>query len=234
MVAETTQCKVCFKGAKLYGVCDFNKGCGDEHESAFPLIGMPIWYYQCDHCRLIFTRNMDDWTVEEFKDNIYNGSYYKVDGDYILERPIRNAIFISKLVRDKRLSILDYGGGSGKTAELLRETGYDAVSWDPFNGDPAPEVKVDVVTSVEVFEHTTDPHNTFTEAVSFLKPGGMLIFTTLTNDELRNREMHWYISPRNGHLLMHSHKSIQELCGFHGWEVNHIDPTLHIARKRND
>ena len=234
MVAMTTTCKVCSRGASLYGVADLHKNCGEENGTLLPLVGMAIWYYQCDHCRLIFTRNMDDWTVDEFKDYIYNGSYYKVDPDYAIERPLRNAAFIAELVKDKRLSILDYGGGNGKTAELLREAGFDATSWDPFSGDPRPSVKVDVVTSVEVFEHTTDPHGTFQEASSFLKPGGMLVFTTLVNDELRPREMHWYISPRNGHLLMHSYNSIQMLCDHYGWEVNHINNSLHIARKVND
>jgi 2-polyprenyl-6-hydroxyphenyl methylase/3-demethylubiquinone-9 3-methyltransferase len=214
----------------LYGVKDLSASCGDENGPVMPLVGMPIWYYQCDHCQLIFTRNMDDWTIADFKDYIYNGSYHKVDPDYLLERPLRNAVFLHQLLDNTSLSLLDYGGGNGKTAEFLREAGYDAQSWDPFNGDPRPSVKVDVVSSIEVFEHTTDPHGTFQEATSFLKPGGMLVFTTLVNDDLKPREMHWYISPRNGHLLMHSYKSIQYLCDYYGWEVNHINNSLHTAR----
>lgn len=233
MVDTHSTCKVCSKGASLYGVRDLNASCNDE-EKPMPLLGVPVWYYQCDHCKLIFTRKMDDWAEAEFNDHIYNKFYYKVDPDYMFERPVRNASFLHELLDNKSLTLLDYGGGNGKTAELLREVGYDARCWDPFSGEPRPDLKVDVVSSIEVFEHTTDPHRTFLEAVSFLKPGGMLVFTTLVNDELRPREMHWYISPRNGHLLMHSYESIKHLCEHHGWEVNHINNSLHIARKVND
>lgn len=230
MVDLTTTCKVCSKGASLYGVVDLNKNCGETNGVLLPLAGMPIWYYQCDHCQLIFTRNMDDWTQEDFKDYVYNKSYYKVDPDYAIERPTRNAAFLHNLIKNKSLTLLDYGGGNGKTAELLRDVGHDAHSWDPFSGEPRPDLQADVVSSIEVFEHTTDPHGTFQEAVSFLKPGGMLVFTTLVNDDLKPREMHWYISPRNGHLLMHSYKSIQYLCDYYGREVNHINNSLHTAR----
>jgi SAM-dependent methyltransferase len=232
MVVSHESCKVCSRLSPLYGVADINKNCNEENGTILPLVGMPVWYRQCNYCKLIFTNHMDDWTVDEFKDHIYNKSYYKVDPDYAVERPKRNAAFLHELLKNRKLSIMDYGGGNGKTAELLREVGYDVHSWDPFNDEPRPDLKVDVVSSIEVFEHTTDPHKTFLEAISFLKPGGMLVFTTLVNDILKPREMHWYISPRNGHLLMHSYKSIQELCEYHGWEVNHINNSLHTARKK--
>jgi SAM-dependent methyltransferase len=233
MVTMTTTCKVCSRGASLYGVADLHKNCGEVNGTFLPLVGMPIWYYQCDHCRLIFTRNMDDWTKEDFEDYIYNKSYVMVDPDYVFERPKRNAIFLNEMLNaNDDITLLDYGGGNGTTAKLLCDVGYNATSWDPFSVEPRPNIKADVVSAIEVFEHTNDPHGTFQEAVSFLKPGGMLVFTTLVNNELKPREMHWYISPRNGHLLMHSYESIKYLCDYYGWEVNHINNSLHTARKK--
>lgn len=226
-----TKCKVCDNKSSLYGVMDFNKNCGEQMGCLLPYLGFPIWYYQCDTCRLIFTRAMDDWSVQDFKDHIYNDEYALVDPDYAEHRPQSNAALVREMVKTSE-TILDYGGGNGRTAELLRQAGYQAESYDPIVDEPRPEKKYDVVISIEVFEHVPNPRATFADAVSFLKPGGRLIFTTLCNDELKPRELCWYIAPRNGHILMHSRVSLQRLGDQLGYNVAHKSNSLHIATQR--
>lgn len=221
-----TNCKVCGAKSELYGLCDFSKNCGDLD---IPLTGTPVYYHKCPACGLIFTTKLDAWYPEEFKEYIYNDEYAKFDPDYLEVRPQYNSEWLPQYLGGNPGSILDYGGGNGRTAELLRERDYDCVSWDPFSGEPKPDRKFDTVYSIEVFEHTTDPVGTLKEALSFLKPGGKLIFTTLVNNDLKPKEMHWYISPRNGHVLMHSYESIDKLCGMMGLKVNHINNSLHIC-----
>lgn len=192
-------------------------------------MGLPVTYHKCNDCGLVFTTYCDTWDNLMFSDKIYNDDYIKVDPDYVSMRPQNNAEFISKLV-SKDKTILDYGGGNGKTVELLRSMGYSAAFWDAYNDHGKPSIKVDVVIAIEVFEHVIDPIETFSEAISFLKDGGKLIYTTLTNNSLDNHEMHWYLSPRNGHVLMHSYESLDELGAKFGMVTTHLNNSLHIAQ----
>lgn len=220
-------CKVCGDSVAVWGYTDFNKTCNDH--PAFHWIGTPVTYYECNSCHLIATDYFDDWTEDMFEEEIYNEDYVKVDPDYVIVRPQSNSEFISKLV-PKYKTILDYGGGNGKTAEILRSMGYQAAFWDVYSGLEKPNTKFDVVVSIEVFEHTTDPLKTFEEAISFLKEDGKLIYTTLTNNDLKYREMPWYLSPRNGHILMHSYESLEELGAKFGMVTTHLNNSLHIAQ----
>lgn len=220
------QCKVCKSKVELWNYTDFNKTCGNHPD--FKWLGIPIAYHKCNSCGLIFTNYFDDWNNAMFAEEIYNDDYIKVDPDYVILRPEGNARFISELVpKDK--TIIDYGGGNGKTAELLRNMGYKATFWDVHSGLQKPEDKFDVVVSIEVFEHTTDPLKTFKEALEFLKDDGVMYFTTLTNNELKYREMHWYLSPRNGHILMHSYESLDKLGEICGVKITHLNNSLHKA-----
>lgn len=220
-------CKICEGDTKVWGYTDFNKTCNDHPE--FRWIGVPITYSKCKSCGLIATDYFDNWNNEMFAEEIYNEDYGLVDPDYISVRPQSNAEFISKLV-SKDKTIMDYGGGNGKTAEILRSMGYQATFWDVHSGLQKPQGRFDVVVSIEVFEHTTTPVETFEEAISFLKDDGRLVYTTLTNNNLKNHEMHWYLSPRNGHVLMHSYESLDELGAKFGMVTTHLNNSLHIAQ----
>lgn len=220
-------CKICGSFVDLWNYTDFNKTCGNHPD--FEWLGIPVAYHKCRGCGLIATDYFDDWNNEMFAEEIYNEEYALIDPDYIFIRPLSNAIFLSNMIpKDK--TILDYGGGNGKTAEILRSQGYHATFWDVHSGLPKPEGKFDVVVSIEVFEHTTDPVGTFKEALSFMKEDGVMYFTTLTNDGLKHREIPWYLSPRNGHVLMHSMESLEELGVKCGTIVTHHNNSLHEAR----
>ena len=219
-------CKICEGDTKVWGYTDFNKTCNDHPE--FRWIGIPVAYHKCEQCGLIATNYFDGWVSEMFAEEIYNEDYILVDPDYIIRRPESNAQFISNMV-SKDKTILDYGGGNGKTAEILRSLGYKATFWDVHSGLEKPQGKFDVVVSIEVFEHTLDPIETLTEALSFMKDDGELLFTTLVNDNLKFREMPWYLAPRNGHILMHSSQSLEELGAKCGVVVTHYNESLHKA-----
>jgi 2-polyprenyl-6-hydroxyphenyl methylase/3-demethylubiquinone-9 3-methyltransferase len=225
-------CKVCNGTAELFGVVDFNKNCLEEQGVLLALTGVPIWYHRCTTCGLIFTAAFDHWPPHYFAEHIYNEDYVKVDPDFRERRAVSNTRLVANFIRrGEGLRLLDYGGGNGTLANLLRSQGVDAASWDANTDSVRPsQAAFDVVTSFEVFEHTTDPVTTCAEALSCLKPGGVLFFSTLTVDTLPPRAVHfWYIAPRNGHITIHTTTSLTRLFERFGYRLHHHNNLLHLA-----
>lgn len=233
-VGKTHPCKICGGTAELFGVVDFSKSCEEQRGTFLPLSGTPIYYHRCPTCGLIFTAVFDHWKAAQFGEHVYNNDYAAVDPDYLERRPAGNSELVSNFIR--RASgprIMDYGGGNGRLAELLRGRGIAAESWDTMRDAGRPQRDAyDVVTAFEVFEHTPTPVATCAEALSCLRPGGVMLFTTLTLDQLPPRAaLHWYISPRNGHVTIHTRASLARLFERFGFRLHHFSDALHLAAR---
>jgi len=226
-------CKICNAQAPLYGVTDFQKSCEEARGHYLPLTGVPIYYHRCNECGLVFTRAFDDWSKADYVQHIYNDEYVLIDPDYVDARPASNAAFILDFVKKgKDLKCLDYGGGNGKLAGLLRKDGLDAHSWDPMDAAhaPPPSDSFDFVSAFEVLEHTPEPVATVREALGLLGPRGVLLFSTLTIDHVPPRGMdHWYIAPRNGHITIYTRRALDTLFAQEGFRVHHFNDNLHMA-----
>lgn len=212
----TTSCKICSAICPLFDVVDFHKSC---NEGRLPVSGRPVYYYRCPNCGFLFTRSFDRWKPEEFSQFVYNQEYAAVDPEYSGARAKRNsANFLSMFGnRLQSLRLLDFGGGSGVFAACLRESGCSAESFDPFDGSSAPPTdgqRFDIVTAFEVFEHVVDPTRCLQDIDRLLKPDGLLAISTRVNDgkeglqQIGQRLNWWYASPRNGHISLHSKRSL--------------------------
>lgn len=230
-----SKCKVCDSDARLCGVLDFNTSCLSKlpNRSVLPLTGVPIYYHCCENCGLIYTHAFDDWVFGDFKTYIYNDEYVIHDPEFLGVRAINNAkLIISNFEDIQEWNVWDYGGGDGQLAELLREKGVNAVSWDPFHlSANIPTEKFELVTSFEVFEHTPTPIETLYEISDFLKEKeGAVLFSTLVSDSYtRQGTSNWYIAPRNGHITIHTKKSLSILFSKIGMEVINFSDSLHIG-----
>ena len=58
-------CKVCAAASALFDVVDFNKFCSSGNAHVFGVAGVPVCYFRCDACELIFSDLIDDWSHEE-------------------------------------------------------------------------------------------------------------------------------------------------------------------------
>jgi SAM-dependent methyltransferase len=233
-VGRQLPCKVCAGTAELYGVVDFSKSCEEQHGVFVAMTGVPVYYHRCPTCGLIFTSVFDHWPLSKFAEHIYNEDYATVDPDYLERRPTSNADLVAQFIRrGSFLRVLDYGGGNGLLAGLLRARGIAASSWDAMIDRVRPEpAAYDVVTSFEVFEHTPDPVATCAEALACLRPQGVLLFTTLTVDKLPPRAAQfWYIAPRNGHVTIHTRQSLARLFARFGYQLHHFSDVLHVAMR---
>jgi SAM-dependent methyltransferase len=202
-VDDSTPCKICQHSATAFDVVDFNKIC---HPRLYPFgfVNIPVIYYRCEACSFIFTKFFDQWTANDFSKYIYNDDYIFVDPEYTGERARRMAAVVAGLFRGcEDARILDYGSGTGAFAESMRPLGYnDIASYDPFSAPELPTGGFDIITCLEVIEHTVWPLASFEEMLGLLAPGGAVIVSTglqpFNITEIRGNW--WYIAPRNGHI----------------------------------
>jgi 2-polyprenyl-6-hydroxyphenyl methylase/3-demethylubiquinone-9 3-methyltransferase len=227
-------CKICNGETVVLGVKDFNSTCEDTVDNRlFSPIGHAVYYHQCKECQFIFSTDFDIWTKDDFLKNIYNDDYITVDPEYGGKRPM-DCInwFVPMIEGSDNVSILDYGAGSNAFVNELDRLGYCAEGWDPMWGTKFEKNKTfDVVTAFEVLEHTPTPWETAKEIVSFLNPKiGQLVISTLVNDIIGNAGVNYnYIAPRNGHVCMHSAKSLTYMFDKLGMEIESISPSQHIV-----
>ena len=232
-------CKCCGAQATLFDVVDFSKNCEENRGFYLPLSGMPVYYFKCGRCGFIFTDQFDDFSFDDFKTQIYNEGYTAVDPDWEHIRPQEAARIIEHLFGKLKesLHILDYGSGSGLFADQLNKLGFKhASSYDPFypqETEPQREA-FHLVTCFEVVEHTPTPKATFEDMFSYLRPDeGLTLFSTLVAPpEIEKvKGSWWYIAPRNGHISIHTPKSLSKIIRKCKMTYRQENANLHYAYK---
>lgn len=230
-------CKVCGGASPLFGVVDANKNCNEAQGKRLPLSGRAVYYRRCEQCGFTFTCAFDDWDHAAFEKHIYNDSYLEVDPDFVERRPAANASAVENAFGGVKQAVrlLDFGGGSGLLASLLRERGFDATTYDPFSMfTELPQGKFEVITCFEVMEHVPSPRETVAVMAKFLKQGGAILFSTLVQPaEFEKVGLNWwYAAPRNGHLSLHSAESLKRVFEPFGLAVDSFNEGFHLAHGR--
>lgn len=233
---EASACKICGSRAPLYGVVDFHKSCEENRGIHFPLSGIPIYYRRCESCKFLFTDAFDHWGIEQFKTYIYNDEYRLVDPDYEAKRPQANADFVAQYwgAVKAETRVLDYGGGSGKLAVKLRESGFHtALTYDPMVPEFSipPEGKYDLVTSFETLEHVPDPVASIAGILRYSAEPGLIFFSTLVQPANfdQQRLNWWYVGPRNGHISLFSREALAIVWHRNGYKLASLSDNIHFA-----
>ncbi|NTU58116.1 MAG: class I SAM-dependent methyltransferase [Chlorobiaceae bacterium] len=227
-------CLVCGNIATPYDCCDFMKNCQEVRGKFVPLSLKPVYYYRCAECGFVFSPELCSWTKQQFGNLIYNGDYVNFDPDFVEARPKLHADIITAVFQGYRehLKILDYGGGQGQMVSLLRNAGFNAVSYDPYydEGSVPEHSDFDLVTAFEVFEHAAAPRRMMEEVAGFLGKESVFLFSTVVSDGqiLENgRLTWWYASPRNGHISLYTTKSLRMLGACYGFEFHSFSQGMH-------
>jgi SAM-dependent methyltransferase len=229
-------CPVCRGACAWLDVVDFNKSCEEARGKYLPLSGVPVYYAICGGCGFCFAPGFSAWTFEDFETRIYNEDYVSVDPDYVEARPRANANLLLSTFGSLPASVrhLDYGGGSGALAHILRQSNWNSASYDPFI-DRGVEVgslgKYDLITAFEVFEHVPDVQKLMSDLRLLLSSDGIALFSTLLSDgnlQPNQRINWWYASPRNGHISLFSRNSLVTLARGNGWNVASFSQGLHL------
>lgn len=231
---EPVACKICQGPSPLFGVIDFHKSCIEAQGRRFAPSGYPVYYRRCSVCSFAFTTAFDTWTYADFHQQIYNEDYIKVDPNFVEVRPTTNAQVMADTFQGSRTSIhiLDYGGGSGLTADLLRRQGFSAKTYDPFSEfNEIPTERFDLISCFEVMEHVPSPRETVARMISLLMETGAILFSTLVQPaEFDTIGLNWwYAGPRNGHVSLYSELSLELLFQPYGMRVRSFSEGVHMA-----
>jgi len=108
-------------------------------------------------------------------------------------------------------------------------------SYDPFPSNDIQLVDLgtfNLITACEVFEHVPDPH-VMMENISRLLDGpqAVVFFSTGISDGLikdHERLNWWYASPRNGHIGIHTSKSLKVLAERHNMNFGSMGSSFHV------
>lgn len=232
-----TSCPICRADRPpSIGERDFGDSCNDAFTGTrtFPNYGVAIPYHRCDTCGFIFTAAFDGWSDDDYRSNIYNDEYIRSDPPFLHERPLRNALVVAGIWHhDKEgLCVLDYGAGNGSFAAELAKLGVECDSCDLFYGQKPPHRRYPVVTCFDVIEHI--PHGqqfaAFAELTSHVEPNGVILLSTLLLNHGSPVE-HYYVSPRNGHVSVHSPDSLRRLAANCDFAVTSLNSETHVLRR---
>ncbi len=231
---EPVVCNICRGSSPLFGGINFHKSCIEAQGKKLAPSSFPVSYRRCVVCSFTFTTAFDSWTHDEFREQVYNDDYIQVDPDFVELRPTGNARILADTFQSSRnsIDILDYGGGTGLTAGLLRKQGFSAKTYDPFSEfNVLPTERFDLISCFEVMEHVPSPNETVATMVSLLKETGAILFSTLVQPaEFEAIGLNWwYAGPRNGHISLYSTLSLAHLFRPHGMRVSSFSEGVHTA-----
>lgn len=218
------RCKCCGGLTRPFGTVDAARSSEDRWEAVFAPAGVLIVYRRCRSCGFVFTPDFDTLSETEMAERIYNDDDARADPDFPHSHPRLFADLLSGRLAPLRdsLTAIDFGGGQGRLAALMRARGFRYDSFDPYVDCTArPHGSYDLVTAFEVVEHSRSPLATFHDALAVLRPGGVLLFSTQLVPRSADTGW-WYIGPRNGHVSVHTDRSLA-VCA-HAWAF------LHTAR----
>ncbi len=223
------RCPICKSDTFVVLKKEQNVSCGDYFEGRRIFLNNigAIDLLECRECGFAFFPEFYGWDDKAFLQNIYNEDYHLCDTPFLEERPQKIARWLASIIGEQAL--LDYGGGKGRLAEILRECDKNAESYDPFYAsNRLGDKKFDIVTAFEVVEHVPDQIELFKTLKSLCVKDGMILFSTLLKPRYLKDDW-WYASPRNGHLSFHTKESLQLLCNQSGLYLKSLSDEIHIA-----
>jgi len=164
---------------------------------------------------------------------------------------LRRTLFVHRLVRrlqgtgilPHEYRSLDFGSGLGMLVRLQRDQGIEAWGYDIYSTPKFAEAyclrdfppgQFDLITCVEVLEHTTNPIEVLASLRSVLREGGVLVITTELVDGQQQLDSWHYLAREHGqHVTLFSQTGLSEAAkkaGFRWVTSIFLDgvPFLHV------
>lgn len=202
------------------------KICNNKVEKVFRtkiLYKYDVDYFRCVSCKFVQTEQA--YWLEESYANPMN-----LTDTGIMLRNIRSSKIVTSIIVlffRKEYSFIDYAGGYGVFTRLMRDIGFN-FSWnDPYTKnllsrgfEQKVNVKYDVVTSFESFEHFDNPLQEIEKIFAISK--NVIFSTELISDDLPDPEKWWYYGREHGqHIALYSRKSMEFIAN--KYDVNYYN-----------
>jgi hypothetical protein len=209
--------------------------CDSRREQLFELRVLGKYqatYGQCINCRFL---SSDDpyWLHESFASKLNDLDIGSVDRCLIV------ADFVESFIRSansKNGRFLDWGGGYGLLARLMRDRGLDFVSHDvythPLFVEPNEGLESDtfeLITMSEVALHLTDPVPIFTK---ILESTNTIIFTAVIAPHVIPKDW-WYLMPDTGqHVAIYHKETLETLASQLGVRITTDGRFFHVLHRK--
>ncbi len=135
----------------------------------------------------------------------------------------------------KEGSALEFGCGPGPVlAELLKRKGFDVSTYDKhFNPDTSVlDLRYDLVTATEVFEHFNNPREDVAGVFSLLGQGGILAVMTSVPPRDDAAFLKWHYRREKTHISFYTRRAFEILAEENGAElIFHDDKRISVFRK---
>lgn len=191
-----------------------------------------ISYFQCDHCCCLQTE--DPYWLEEAYGN-YAERYDTGKATRTLDNFLSLPSLFDELGINKEMCCVDWGGGSGLLARLLRDVGYNVYSYDKYSTSefsqgfmwPEQQQNVSAITAFEVVEHFSNPNMEWNELLK-LAPDTVILTTVLYCGQDANWD---YLSPENGqHVFFYSKAGIALIAASYGYCAYTVGPYIILSK----
>ena len=188
-------------------------------------------FHQCTKCAFVYIVN-PFWLVESFKSELNGLDIGSVDRCLVV------ADFVDSFVgsaNDRNRVFLDWGGGYGLLARLMRDRGLNFESYDPFVSplftEPANNQvgnRYELVTLSEVVLHLTDPVEVLRE---ILLTSDLVLFTAVIAPETIPVGW-WYLMPETGqHVAIYHVRTLDALAQELGVRITSDGRFFHVLHR---
>lgn len=197
--------------------------CGGELAPCFNghlLDHVEVTYHRCAGCQSLLLPS-PHWLDEAYgKVIVPDPDQGSLARTLFLHRCIRRLRARGVRLLPRRGRSLDVGCGKGLLLRLLLDDGWEAEGYDPYPqavfaqdhllSEMPAEPTFDLVSLVEVLEHTLDPVETLLRLKRCLAPKGFLLVSTELYDPTRHGPDWVYLAPEHGqHITLFSRQGLR-------------------------
>ena len=190
-------------------------------------------YCRCTNCHFVSCVN-PFWLQESFTSNLNDLDIGSVDRCLIV------ADFVESYIRSVKIRtarFLDWGGGYGLLARIMRDRGLDFSSHDiyarPLFVEPTEILEsetFELVTLSEVVLHLTDPIPVFTK---ILESTNTVVFTAVIAPDIIPIDW-WYLMPDTGHhVAIYHRETLQALARRLGVQLTTDGRFFHVLHRED-
>lgn len=188
-------------------------------------------YFLCTFCGFMFIGN-PFWLEEAYKESINDS-----DTGYVLRNVYlsRKTLVLCAFLFDTKAKFLDYAGGYGMLARLMRDYGLEFFTYDLhtpnlfMKGFEYKDQRIEALTCFECFEHFDSPID---EIEKMLKISKNIFFSTLLMpEEIPNDDWQYYGLHHGQHISFYSLKTLEYIAKKHGIHLVSDGLNLHMFTK---
>lgn len=194
-----------------------------------------VTYYCCSVCGFVQTEE-PYWLAEAYQHTINDEDTMVLQRNWYFADVVSSVLFS---LFNRQGGFLDFGGGHGVFARLMRDKGFDFYWHDPkakniFSRgfEYAPEKgAVELITCIECFEHFSQPKK---ELETMLGISSNVFFTTqlLPSPVPKPEEWEYYGLTHGQHIAFYSMKTLRYLANLYGLYVYTNGVNMHLFTKK--